>query len=165
MAWENRIMKWTVLLGCAACVFAWGSCPANAANTTIVHVFNFDFSTNPAGGPIVDPTIHLGDTIEWTWDAESGAHPHSATSVAGLVESWDSGVHTPAFTYNHTFTHLGTFNYYCTLHGFDNGNGTASGMSGFVTVVPEPASIVLLAAGLSPLLLIAVIRRRLRFGL
>ena len=33
--------------------------------TVTVHVFNFDFSTNPQGQPIVDPTIHVGDTIHW----------------------------------------------------------------------------------------------------
>src|SRR4051794_38604902 len=37
-------------------------------NTTLVHVFNFEFSVAPSGPP-VDPTINVGDTIHWLWDA------------------------------------------------------------------------------------------------
>jgi len=75
-------------------------------------------------------TINLGDTVHWVWDEDF----HSTTSVAGSAEAWDSGVHNKDFTFDHTFTHTGTFSYYCKIHGFDNGNGTAGGMSGTVTV-------------------------------
>src|SRR5262249_38388504 len=99
--------------------------------TVVVHVFNFDFSANPKGQPTVDPTIHVGDTIQWVFD--EGAH--SSTSVKGSIESWDSGVkNTPGVTFSHTFTHVGVFTYYCVIHGTDNGNGTASGMFGTITV-------------------------------
>ncbi|MBA3725175.1 MAG: PEP-CTERM sorting domain-containing protein [Armatimonadetes bacterium] len=47
----------------------------------------------------------------------------------------------------HTFTNVGTWWYFCMLHGFDNGDGTAGGMSGTVTVVPEPATIATLGMG------------------
>jgi plastocyanin len=98
--------------------------------TVTVHIFNFDFSTNPSGQPIVDPTINVGDTIHWVWDEGF----HSTTSVAAIAESWNSGNHSVGFTYDHKFTHAGSFAYYCMVHGFDNGNGTAGGMSGTITV-------------------------------
>jgi plastocyanin len=94
--------------------------------TVTVHVMNNAFSQ-----PSV--TIHPNDTIHWVWD--SGGH--STTSVAGIAESWNSGVHSPAFTFDHTFTHTGSFPYYCTIHGFDNGDGTAGGMSGTIIVTPS----------------------------
>jgi plastocyanin len=106
------------------------------ADIFTVHVFDFDFSTNPPGFPVVDPTISVGDTIHWVWD--SGLH--STTSVAGSIEVWDSGNHSPPAFFDHTFTHTGTFWYFCDIHGFDNGDGTAGGMAGTVTVVPAPAS-------------------------
>lgn len=99
--------------------------------TVTVHVFDFDFSTNPSGRPVVDPVIYLGDTVHWVWDDGM----HSTTSAGSQAESWNSGVHTPSFSFDHTFTHVGVFAYYCTVHGFDNGNGTAGGMSGTITVL------------------------------
>ncbi len=120
--------------------------PACFADTQTLHIFNFDFGT--ADHTHLDPTINLGDTVHWVWD--SGFH--STTSVEGLSESWDSGTHlpgTPAFTFDHTFTHSGTFTYYCTVHGFDNGDGTALGMSGSILVrpaaVPAPGSLLTFA--------------------
>lgn len=127
-----------------------------AASAQTVHVFDFDFSTNPSGGMVMDAVIHVGDTVHWSWD--SGFH--SVTSVRGSLETFDSGdLVGPGGTFDHTFTHAGTFTYYCNIHGFDNGNGTASGMFGTITVlaVPEPASMTLALAG-SVLLL----RRRRR---
>jgi len=135
-------------------VLLFGMATSTSAATTTVHVFSFDFSENPSGQPIVDPTIDLGDTVDWVWD--SGFH--STTSVAGLSESWDSGRHSPTFSFDHTFSHVGVFPYYCSVHGFDNGDGTAGGMSGTITVVPEPATLPLLLLGGVPLLIMALKR-------
>jgi plastocyanin len=80
--------------------------------------------------------IHPGDTVQWVWIGSD----HSTTSVKGSAEVWDSGVHGSGFTFDHTFTQTGTFAYFCTIHGFDNGNGTASGMSGMVVVSGSSAA-------------------------
>ena len=72
----------------------------------------------------------MGDTIRWVWDASF----HTTTSVAGIAESWDSGSRNTGAMFEHTFTNAGSFQYYCIPHGQDNGDGTASGMSGTITV-------------------------------
>ena len=112
-----------------------------------VHIYNFDFGD--AAHNHTDPTINLGDTVHWIWDSGS----HSTTSALGQTESWNSGVFSPAHTFDHTFTHLGTFGYYCVLHGFDAGGGRGGGMSGSVRVVPEPGSFIALGCGAVALLL------------
>jgi plastocyanin len=90
-----------------------------------IDVINSTFAPNPV-------TIHVGDTVHWVWDTND----LSTTSVAGSVESWDSGVQNAGFMYDHTFTHTGTFIYYSKVGGQDNGNGTASGMFGTIIVMP-----------------------------
>jgi hypothetical protein len=63
-------------------------------------------------------------------------------------------VHNSGFTFDHTFRQAGSFVYYCTVHGSDNGNGTASGMAGTIKVVgaTTPVSIAVMPAnpGISP---------------
>lgn len=78
-------------------------------------------------------TIHQGDEVDWVWQGGF----HNVVSVAGSAEQLNSGAPTGTVgnVYPHTFTHVGTFAYYCAVHGSDNGNGTAGGMSGTVTVV------------------------------
>jgi len=104
--------------------------------TVTVHVFNNDFSANPKGQAIVDPTIQVGDTVHWVWDEGF----HDVRSVNGSAEAFDSGAPTTGATFDHTFTKAGTFTYYCSVHGNDNGNGTASGMAGTITVSAGPAA-------------------------
>jgi plastocyanin len=99
-------------------------------STVTVQVLNDSFSPTSV-------TIHVGDTVHWVW---SGS-PHSTTSVMGDTESWDSGVHFKGFTFDHVFTNTGSFAYYCTIHGVDNGNGTASGMAGMVVVTSGTATL------------------------
>src|SRR3954447_7948954 len=92
--------------------------------TATVHVGSNFFSPSTV-------TVHPGDTVHWVFD--EGVH--STTAVAGLSESWDSDVRTtPGSTFDHTFTNTGSFAYYCTVHGFDQGGGKAGGMSGAVIV-------------------------------
>jgi plastocyanin len=94
--------------------------------TVTVHVQNFDFSPDPV-------TIHVGDTVEWVWDTPD----HSTTSVKGSAVAWDSGVLNTGATFEEPFNQAGTFVYYCKIHGFDNGNGTAGGMASKVVVLPS----------------------------
>jgi len=124
--------------------FAIGGIASSQAAIVVVHVFHNDYSINPMGQPIVDPVINTGDTIRWLFDMEG----HSATSVAGIPEQWNSGFPSMGSTFDHTFTNVGVWEYYCQSHGFDNGNGTAGGMAGKVTVVPEPTTLLVSAAGL-----------------
>jgi spore coat protein A len=100
-----------------------------------VYVYSFDFSVNPPGQPVVDAVITVGETVRWIWVEGN----HTTTAVAGIPEQWDAtlGSGNPSFV--HTFTNLGTFWYYCQPHGFDNGDQTAGGMSGTVTVLPAGA--------------------------
>jgi len=137
-------MKRLALLSGVAALFGLASASASA-DIILVHIFNFDYSINPEGEPIEDPIINIGDTIRWILDE---GH-HTVTSVQGIPEVFDSGMMTDkGQTFEHTFTNVGTWWYYCEPHGFDNGNGTASGMAGTVTVqVPEPSTVVALAAG------------------
>ena len=123
-----------------------------AANVQ-VYVFDTEFSTDSSGATLVDPVIQVGDTITWVW--VSGVH--SVTSVTGSPETFNSGDRFGGPNFPHTFTHEGLFDYYCDLHGFDNGDGTAGGMAGQVTVlaVPEPVSVGMVAG-----VAVLVLRRR-----
>jgi hypothetical protein len=103
------------------------------ADIVVVYVFAHDFSVNAPPGPVIDPTINVGDTVRWVF-LDSG---HSTTSVSGIPEQWDSGfVGIVGEVYERTFTHAGVWWYYCFPHGHDLGNGTAAGMAGTVTVHP-----------------------------
>lgn len=107
-----------------------------------VHIYNFDFSLNGAGEPVIDPVIQPGDTVRWVWDQGF----HSTTAAAGQLELWDSGVQSGG-SFSHLFTQQGVFYYYSRTFGEDVGDGTAIGMSGIITVIPEPATAVLLGFG------------------
>ncbi|MBC7835010.1 MAG: PEP-CTERM sorting domain-containing protein [Phycisphaerales bacterium] len=123
------------------------------ADTIVVNVFHFDFSTNLPPAPITDPVINVGDTIQWLF-----VNPfHTSTSVGGIPEQWDSGlIMNAGQTFDHTFQNVGVWHYYCLPHGQDNGDGTASGMSGTITVVPAPGAAGLLSLGAAA----AALRRR-----
>ena len=67
-------------------------------------------------------TINVGDTVNWV----NAGGTHDTVSYPGQSESWASPF--PLSSYSHTFTHVGTFDYFCTPHEF-------SGMIGSITVV------------------------------
>jgi plastocyanin len=87
--------------------------------TTPVTAQNFSF-TQPS------VTVAVGDTVKWGL----GGGTHTTHAVAGQGESWDSGDLTGS-GFTHTFTHAGTFKYYCAHHGSVDGG---SGMVGTVVV-------------------------------
>ncbi len=69
-------------------------------------------------------TINAGDTVTFV----NGGGFHDVTASDG---SYSSGPPTnDAFTFTHKFDTAGTYNYYCTIHGTQNG----AGMAGSITV-------------------------------
>jgi len=114
----------------------------NAA-TIDVFVYSFDFSINPNGQPVVDPVITAGDTIRWVWQEGN----HTTTAVAGIPEQWNAPISSGSPTFSHTFNTVGTWHYYCLPHGFDNGDQTAGGMAGTVTVLPQGPGACCLGGG------------------
>lgn len=125
--------------GVWVCAVLAAYCTASHAELVVVRVFNFDFSAAPSGPP-VDPVIQVGDTVRWVW--ENGFH--DVTSVFGDTEEYASETTFDiGYTFEHTFTQPGVHHYYCSVHGFDNGDGTAGGMSGTVTVLPPVQNVTL----------------------
>ena len=113
--------------------------------TAVISLLNVKADTIPVqvgqGGLKFTPqnvTIHVGDTVQWTW-AASG---HSSTSgTPGHPDGiWDSGVQNLGFTFSHTFSTAGTFNYYCTPHG------ACCGMIGSVIVTQAIDTITITQA-------------------
>ena len=119
-----------------------GAAPA-AATIDTVYVYSFDFSTNPQGGPVVDAVITVGDSVRWVRQEGN----HTTTSVVGNAEQWDAPLNNTDLTFTRQFTILGTYAYYCRPHGFDNGDGTAGGMSGTITVLPAGTGACCLPVG------------------
>ena len=117
---------------------------ASAANAATTTVYVYDDYFNPS-----DVNIQPGDTVHWFF---YGFDPHTTTSSAGQLESWDSGTLNYFDAYDHIFTKIGTFNYFCEFHGYDAGGGQAGGMAGSIHVAPEPATAALLAAGMGMVL-------------
>lgn len=137
------MLRNTIRSAAAACVSAGAVmvvAPEVRGETIVVNMFSFEYSTGPAGTQI-DPTINVGDTIRWV--CLDGFH--TTTSVAGIAEQWDSGILRTGQEFSRTFTIAGRYEYFCLPHGSDNGDGTASGMAGVITVVPAPGSLAVVA--------------------
>src|SRR5262245_36465073 len=137
------------------------SSTAQAQQIFTIDVFDNDFGDFTTGNH-VNPTITVGDTVRWVW--RPSIFPHSTTAATMQAEFWDSGLNSPPFSFDHTFTNVGSFNYYCSLHGFQlPGGSQVGGMSGFVMVnpVPEPAFILLAASAFG---VAAFYRRRRRLS-
>jgi plastocyanin len=105
------------------------------AATNTIYIFNLNFGALP--NTHIDPIINLGDTVTWVWT--NGMH--STTATPGQLESWDSGIQTTATAtnYSHTFSNLGTYNYYCRVHSESTGCRQAmpevGDMVGYVAVM------------------------------
>jgi len=77
-------------------------------------------------GSNVDLTINSGDTVRWTWTSPN--HTVENDPAGSSVEVFDSGFLGPTGSvFSHTFTAVGTNDYYCDIHG-------AGSMSGTITV-------------------------------
>jgi len=139
---------------------------ASLANTTATPslVSPADASTaNVAVGDTyydqADITIQAGDTVQWNW--QGGIHTVTNDNP-NSPEFFDSGVLIGGGqTYSHTFTHPGTYRYYCAIHDFQVDGVWQGPQIGTITVVaaPEPAAAGLLLIGLA-----TAVRRRRRCG-
>ncbi len=96
-----------------------------------VWTYNNEFSVNMPGGAVEAPVISAGDTVRWIRIQGN----HTTTSVAGSSEVWDSPLNSTTIEFDHVFDLPGVYVYYCIPHGTDNGDGTASGMFGTITVL------------------------------
>lgn len=123
-----------------------GATPA-VGNTQPVHISGTNINDSAFTPPHI--TIYQGDTIQWLWD--DGFHSVRTVST-DTIDAFNSGFRVKGDSFSHTFNFVGDFVYYCGVHGSDNGDGTASGQAGSVTVlaVPEPTGplSIACAAGL-----------------
>lgn len=92
----------------------------------------------------IDLTINAGDTVRWEW--VSGFH-NVVNGFPGDIDEdtlFNSGMPTsdPGTFFEYTFEEEGVFGYHCEVH-------EDIGMISFVTVVPVPGSMIVMApAGL-----------------
>ena len=80
-------------------------------------------------------TIEVGDTVVWE-DQDNFGDPHTTTSNLGIFNPnyWRGVLVDPGDTFAHTFSNVGTFNYFDEA---DTGTGTIT------VVAPPPPGIVL----------------------
>jgi plastocyanin len=81
---------------------------AHAATDPGVTISDFKFTASTV-------TVHAGQTITWTNDGPSS---HTATARNG---SFNTGVLKKGASASHTFTHPGTYTYFCQIHPFMHG--------------------------------------------
>ncbi|HJR51459.1 MAG TPA: plastocyanin/azurin family copper-binding protein [Gemmatimonadales bacterium] len=79
-----------------------------------------------------DITIVVGETVTWVWPEGSGLHNVLPDNLNTPERSGVPEAGPASFSY--TFDQIGTFRYYCQVHGAPNG----SGMSGRVIVLATP---------------------------
>lgn len=73
-----------------------------------------------------DVAIFSGDAILWK-NADTAAHTvTSGNPEEGPDDLFDSGLFGPGKTFSHTFTEIGTFDYYCLLHPWMDGTITVT---------------------------------------
>ena len=81
-------------------------------------------------------TVHVNDTVRWTWAASlhtvtSGTYPTADNQFCSPNNSNCSVANTSnaGATFDHQFTSIGTYLYFCQIHG-------AFGMTGTIVVKP-----------------------------
>lgn len=129
---------------------------AHAQRRVTVYIYDFAFSTNEPPGPIEAAVINPGDSILWVLLDDF----HDTVACIGQDEYWESPIMSRNETFEYQFTIPGVYNYFCSPHGFDNGDGTATGMTSSITVLPSPGVAGPLAAAGA----MAIGRRRRRIN-
>ena len=87
------------------------------------HAATVTVRVGPGGSMSYSPdpvSIAVGDTVEWVWDSPT----HSVTAAD---KDFDSGIQDPPFTFSHTFTKAGSFQYFCLIHAMMTGTVNVSG--------------------------------------
>jgi plastocyanin len=90
---------------------------SDQVSEVIVEIVDSSFESNTI-------TIPVGTTVVWM---HNGRFPHTVTLDDG---SFDSGNLGSGETFSFTFTEVGTYSYYCSIHGGPGGQG----MSGVIIV-------------------------------
>ena len=122
---------------CAEATTTTTTAPGAATTTILGRPQTHTVMVGEGGALVFTPatlTIHAGDTVRWVW----GSPGHSVVSGTNgnadnrFCSPSDSGCANPPLsnqgaTYEHTFGHVGTFPYYCSVHFF-------LGMTGTITV-------------------------------
>jgi plastocyanin len=119
----------------AVAALAWprgGGAPASAGGTTVTVAVGDIWFCDASHSSPADPcetTINVGDTV--AWDFSEALATHSSTECGGGtcppmnggVPLWDSGeiAGGTAEPFEYTFGVAGTYNYYCTVHPFQQG--------------------------------------------
>jgi plastocyanin len=88
-----------------------------------------------------------GDTVIWFWDGDD--RNHSVTADAGQAEQFDSdpngppsqSTHQPSEGFQHQFTQVGTFTYYCKVHPTMKGRVEVQPLSGVAPPDSTPPAI------------------------
>ena len=110
---------------------------ADATDTSDGGAQTIDVQVGPGGSMTFAPasvTIHVGDTVRWTWEA-SGHNVVSGTSGTADdkfcspndTNCASAPTSAAGFVYSHTFTTAGAYPYFCSIH-------FTFGMTGTVTV-------------------------------
>ncbi len=103
---------------------------ANATVHTIT-VQNFQFS------PSSITTVHVGDTIKWTW--VNGSHTTTSEAIPAGAAAWNSPMSQNVTSFIYKVTVPGVYNYVCLPHMPDmSGSFTASIVSGIGEIAAEP---------------------------
>jgi PKD repeat protein len=90
----------------------------------------FQVNVGQGGSSFVDQTsgtntttIHVGDTVQWVWTANTHSTTSGTCTSGGYYggdctpdQEWDSGQNPAPHTFKHTFSEVGSFNYYCSIH-------------------------------------------------
>jgi plastocyanin len=122
---------------CAEATTTTTTAPGATTTTTLARPQTHTVMVGEGGALVFTPatlTIHAGDTVRWVW----GSPGHSVVSGTNgnadnrFCSPSDTGCDDPPLsdmgaTYEHTFTHAGTFPYYCSVH-------FSLGMTGTITV-------------------------------
>ena len=134
--------------------------PATAGADSVVHTVRIRFGTDcPSGGFCFEPpalTIADGDKVTWEDDTpemhtvtrctpavcngNDGGTGTDASFISG--SAIPPGYYNPAGSYSHVFHGVGTYNYYCSIHGYSAMHGTVTVMAAAPPTTPPTTTTI-----------------------